>query len=66
MAFIKRSIVTSVNAKVGKRMLKCSSCGKPFVSKALTNLCQNCIPKTVSTNEDGSLEERTPDFPELN
>lgn len=61
MAFIKRSTITPVNVKVGKKMLKCSSCGKPFVSKTLTNLCQNCIPKTVTRNNDG-FEEGMTDF----
>jgi len=54
MAFIKRSTTTPVNAKVGKQMTKCSSCGMPFVSKIPTNLCKNCTPKTVSADENDS------------
>lgn len=53
MAFIKRSTVTPVNAKVGKKMLKCSACGMPFVNKSPTNLCHNCtLPEIYSLDED--------------
>ncbi len=60
MAFIKRSTVTPVNAKVGRKMLKCSACGKPFVSQSPTTMCQTCTPRITSLDED-HFEEK-PDF----
>ena len=60
MAFIKRSTITPTNVKVGKKMLKCSSCDKLFVSKIPANLCQNCASRTVSLDEDHP--EDIPDF----
>lgn len=52
MAFIKRSTIIPVNAKVGKQMNKCSLCGMPFVSKISTNLCKNCIAKDISVDKE--------------
>ncbi len=62
MAFIKRSTVTPVHAKVGKKMLKCSSCGVPFVSKTSTNLCGLLCPSCrVPPNvNDDTLAEGIP------
>ncbi len=58
MAFIKRSTVKPVHAKIGRHMPKCPKCGKPFVSqnKKFASACQNC-----SSNTD-NLEEEKPDL----
>jgi len=58
MAFIKRSTTIVVNAKVGKNMFECLSCGKPFVSKISANLCQSCILK-ITPNKGGVSEGDT-------
>ncbi|MHA2279329.1 MAG: hypothetical protein ACXAC5_00350 [Promethearchaeota archaeon] len=61
MAFIKRSTRVE-KATIGTRLRKCSQCGRPFVCSQRTNLCPNCIPRTVTENDDGTLTESMPDF----
>lgn len=57
MAFIKRSTVKPVSAKVGKRVLRCSQCGKPFVQNAQCNICSNCRPEEAGDLEFDFIDE---------
>lgn len=55
MAFIKRS-TQSVPIKVGKTLLQCTTCGKPFISNVKTQQCPACSGLLCSDKELPSSE----------
>lgn len=60
MAFIKRSTVKPVNAKIGRHMPKCPKCGKVFVSQfenmKFASACLSCSSKTDNFEESDNFE----------